>query len=221
VLTTAIGAALRRREATGRGGRIDASMAETMLWTMSGAIIHQQLHGRPPGREGNADQRYFPHNVYRAQGDDAWLAIAVRDDREWASLCACIPGLENLAALDLDGRRARGEEVEAAIAAWARERKPGDAANLLQERGVPAAPSASAADLLASTHLGQRGFFPASMAGERPARLAAIPWLLKGERGRPLDPARPLGSDTEGVLHEFFGYDALALEALRVAGVVA
>jgi benzylsuccinate CoA-transferase BbsF subunit len=221
VLTTAIAAALRLRAGTGRGCRIDASMAETMLWTMSGAIVHQQLHGEPPGREGNSDPRYFPHDVYRARGDDAWLAIAARDVREWAALCSCIPELAEFAALELDGRIDNGPEIDAAITAWAALRAPGEAASLLQEHGVPAASSASAAKLLASEHLGQRGFFAASVAGERPARLAAIPWLFEGERGRPLDPAGPLGSDTDAVLLEFFGYDTVAVQALRAAGVVA
>jgi crotonobetainyl-CoA:carnitine CoA-transferase CaiB-like acyl-CoA transferase len=188
---------------------------------MTGAIVHQQVHGAPPSRQGNSDPRFFPHNVYRTRGEDAWLAVAVRDDREWAALCAAIPALEGMAGLSLDGRRGRAAEIEPALAAWASQKEPGEAAALLQRNGVSAAASASAADLLAAGHLAVRDFFPGTLAGERPARLAAIPWMLDGVRGRPLEPAGPLGCDTESVLREFFGYDAAAVQALRAAGVVA
>jgi benzylsuccinate CoA-transferase BbsF subunit len=172
-------------------------------------------------RPGNADPRCFPHDVYRARGDDRWLAIAVRCEAEWTALAGAIPALAAYSGVDLAERRANAEQINAALAAWMRERDADPSAVQLQRLGVPASASAAATDLLADDHLRDRQFFPPSFAGERPARLAAIPWLLDGTRGRPLDPASPLGAATHALLHEAFGYDTPAVEHLRAAGVVA
>ncbi|MDH4148751.1 MAG: CoA transferase, partial [Acidimicrobiia bacterium] len=83
----AILAALEHRRTTGKGTYIDQSQIEASLHYMTPAIVDHQLNGARWDRMGNADLDMAPHGVYRSAGDDRWVAIAVRDQRDWGALC--------------------------------------------------------------------------------------------------------------------------------------
>ena len=96
-------AALWHRQHAGDVARVDFSMIEAMLWTMAEPLLATQL-GAPPQPIGNDSTRYAPHGAWRCAGDDDWISIAVRTDAEWRALCRLVPGLSDMAALDLDER---------------------------------------------------------------------------------------------------------------------
>ena len=197
-------AALWRRQRSGSGCRIDVSMLEAMLWTLAEPLIETQL-GRPPRRRGNESDRHAPHSIYRAQGDDAWLALAATNDDEWRALAGMVPGLGELAELDFDGRRARCLEIDARLAEWAAPREAGEAERLLTAAGVPAAKVASSLDLADSPHLAARGFWDTE-------RLPGLPW--RASFGRLTGPAPEMGADTEAVLVEVLGMSSAEVAAL-------
>ena len=58
-----------------------------------------------------------PHSVYRSAGDDAWVAIACRDDADWQALAALLDRAD-LAGLTTAERRAREAELDDVIGAW-------------------------------------------------------------------------------------------------------
>ncbi|MBM3139668.1 MAG: CoA transferase, partial [Chloroflexi bacterium] len=215
-----VAAAIRRRRETGEGRRIDFSMVEALLWTMPGPLLQHQRGGGAVERAGNADAVHAPHGVYAAAGDDRWLAVAVTEDEEWRALAAALPALAPLAGLGRTARRERTAEIDAAIAAWARERDPHAAARALQSAGVPAAATCSAADLFADEHLRARGFYTDTRDPEgRAVRLPGLPW--RSERGLPQpSPAPRAGEHTERVLRELLGLDAEAIERLAAPGAL-
>ena len=219
VMTTAVAAALRQRDRTGNGCRVDTSMVETMLWTLSAPIVRHQLDGEPPRRQGNNDPRYFPHGVFPAAGEDTWLALAVTGQEQWETLCRIVPGLAGLERLSLAERQVRHGVILGAISAWSRGITWPEAAETLQAEGVPAAGSPTAAELFEDSHLRERNFYVETKAGERAARLPGVAWRLDGGRGKVLAPAASLSADAEALLAEL-GYDAGAVSQLRDAGVV-
>jgi benzylsuccinate CoA-transferase BbsF subunit len=83
----AVLAALEHRQRTGEGQHIDLSQVEASLHFLTPAILDWTVNGRVPGRTGNRDPDMHPHGVYRCEGDDRWVAIAVRDDADWRALC--------------------------------------------------------------------------------------------------------------------------------------
>ena len=222
----AIAAALWSRQRSGRGGQvIDVSMWETMLCTAFEGWMNHEL-GNPPHRPmGNRDPVDAPHNVYRSRGEDAWVAIAVTDDAQWAGLCRAI-GRPELAADErfrtAAGRKAHEDELDTTIAAWCAAKERWEAANAMQAEGVAAIPVLDTKDLQEDPHLLARGCFnhwPHAEVGER--TLMGAPWRLAsrpngdGGCGAPL-----LGEHTDEVLSTVLGIGEAERKRLREQQIV-
>jgi crotonobetainyl-CoA:carnitine CoA-transferase CaiB-like acyl-CoA transferase len=204
-------AALWRRARGGEVARVDFSMLEAMLWTMAEPLLQAQL-GDGPRPVGNRSDRHAPHGVYRCAGDDAWIGVAVTDDAQWPPLCALVPALAPLAALQPAERVARRREIDEALAAWAGPLQSQEAAAELIRAGVPAASLAASRDLVDSPHLRARGFWEPHGDGVLPG----LPW--HASFGRATGPAPGLGADTDAILREILGLDPAEIAALRDSG---
>jgi len=211
MLAFVVAAALWQRRRTDAVARIDFSMIEAMLWTMAEPLLAAQL-GCTPQPVGNASDRYAPHGVYRCAGDDAWLSIAVTDDRAWQALCGIVPGLAAMNGLGVRQRLAQREAIDAALAAWARSRSAPDTAVELVRAGIAAAASATSRDLVESPHLRERGFWERHGDGALPA----LPW--HASFGRQSGPAPELGADTDAILLDVLGLSDDDVASLRRAG---
>ena len=62
-----------------------------------------------------------PHGIFRAAGDERWIALAVRDDDEWRRFAAAI-GAPELAGdarfATLAARKANEDALEDLVTAW-------------------------------------------------------------------------------------------------------
>ncbi len=195
MLGFATAASLWRRRETGEVAQIDCSMIEAILWTLSGPLLATQT-GNAAEPVGNRSDRLAPHGAWRCAGEDAWIAIAIRDDQEWRALCELVPGLTPLSGLGLTDRIARETEIGATLTAWAVEQPAPEAATTLRGKGIPASALASSADLVADAHLRVRGFWDEHTPGVVPG----LPW--RASFGRATGPAPALGADTDSVLRE-------------------
>ena len=188
-------------------------MVEAMLWTMADPVLAAQLTG-PPQPMGNASERRAPHGAWRCAGDDAWLALAVRDDADWRALCALVPALHDLAGLSLVQRRARQREIDAMLAKWLASRDASETAAQLRAARIPAAALADSTALVASGHLRQRGFWQAHATGVLPG----LPW--RASFGRITGSAPELGADTDPVLRDVLELRDVQIEELRSSGAL-
>jgi crotonobetainyl-CoA:carnitine CoA-transferase CaiB-like acyl-CoA transferase len=213
MLAFGIAAALWARRHGDTIARIDFSMIEAMLWTMAEPLLAAQL-GAPPQPVGNRSDRHVPHNAYRCAGDDAWVAVVVRSDKEWRSLCAVVPALAAMSGFDLTQRSGQRAEIDDALAAWVRPQEAAVVAASLVQAGIAAAPLADAVDLVASAHLRERSFWDKHDGGVLPG----LPW--RASFGRAAGPAPGLGADTDRVLHSVLGLSAAELAALRTASAL-
>ena len=83
--TVAILAALRARETTGRGQRIDMSLLDSQIaWLINQGTAHL-CDGRVPGRLGNAHPTIVPYDTFPAS--DGWFIIAAGNDGQFRRLC--------------------------------------------------------------------------------------------------------------------------------------
>ncbi|MGE0730293.1 MAG: CoA transferase [Acidimicrobiia bacterium] len=159
---TAVLAALRRRDRTGRGEWIDLSLNEAGATFVAGALLEHAATGVVPGPQGNDDQRFAPHGVYRCAGTDRWVAIACQDDGDWARLCA-VAGLEDLAAdaalATLAGRWQRRRELDERLGAWTAGLGQYEVARRLQAVGVSAAPVLANWQVLTDPHVHASAFY--------------------------------------------------------------
>jgi crotonobetainyl-CoA:carnitine CoA-transferase CaiB-like acyl-CoA transferase len=144
------------------------------------------------------------------------VAIACRDDAEWAALHGLVGGPAPVGAeARLADRQARWEAVDAWLADWCRDRTKGQAFLDLQAAGVAAAPVLREGELLADPHMAARGAFPLldhPIVGSRATPVLpwrSSRWQVRAERAGPL-----LGEDNRYVIREVLGYDAEAYQAL-------
>ncbi len=212
--------AIYHRRRTGRGQWINNTQIEAMLPFTTPALLIAQASGAEPKRRGNRHSRFVPHGIFPCAGADAWIALALTDDTAWPSLAALL-GLATDGLHDVEARRAREDELEAAIAAWSRTRAPDAAAARLQAIAVAAAPVRHLHEIDTEPHLKARAFF---YDIERPhigqQWQAGLPFRRDGTRYPMRGLAPILGGDSETVLREVAGLDAAAYARLRESGIV-
>lgn len=127
------------------GHLVEAALFDAALPLASEAIVEWSTHGRLLERDGNRSPDAAPQGVYRCAGDDAWLALTVADDDQWTAFASKVLDRADLAGdpalITVEGRRARHDELDEAIAAWAAAEDVEAAAGELTALGIPAAPA--------------------------------------------------------------------------------
>jgi crotonobetainyl-CoA:carnitine CoA-transferase CaiB-like acyl-CoA transferase len=84
----AILAALRARDASGIGQRIDSNLLSSAVAWLVNVGQNHLVSGKPAGRYGNAHANIVPYQSFRAR--DQHFTIAVGNDRQFAALCSAI-----------------------------------------------------------------------------------------------------------------------------------
>ena len=202
----AILAALEYRDRTGLGQYIDMAQGEAALHFLAPAFLDYAAHGRVPPPGGNADRELHPHGIFPCAGEEAWVAIAARDERDWRALCAAIDR-EDLAA-----RRAERELVDTALAEWTLAHTPAAVEAALQARGVPAHAVLDMPGLFACPQLQHRGHFVE--IGHEIFGTTTI------ESSRLPERAIGFGRDNRAVLEGILGYPPERIAELEARGVL-
>ncbi len=160
--TVAILAALEHRDRTGDGQYVDVALNEAGAAYFFEALMAYQATGEVRRPHGNRDARFAPQGAYRAIGENSWIAVSVQTDEDWSALCGVI-GRDDLSAdaelSTLAGRKARHDQIDAAIEAWSREREQYEAVWELQRAGVSAAPILANWQVLHDPHIHASGFY--------------------------------------------------------------
>lgn len=216
--------ALRHREKTGQGQHVDLAQVECMLPFVAPWVIEHSANGSVGPRTGNRHPTHAPQGVYRCQGTEAWLLVAVTDDAAWQALCRVIdnPALAADAALaGAPGRHAQADRIDAAIGAWCAQRDPDTAMRLLQRAGVAAGTVRAPVDLYQDPHLIARGAFPVverAYVGRHP--LFAAPYR-SGAQPLPVRwPAPTMGQFNREVLGGVLGLSEAEISRLAELGVI-
>lgn len=93
--TTGILTALRHRDSTGEGQRIDVDLLSSLLAALANQASAYTAAGAVPRRMGNAHPSIAPYELFATE--DGELVLAVGNDRQFASLCGVL-GAGELAA---------------------------------------------------------------------------------------------------------------------------
>ena len=118
MMAAAAAAALARRNRTGLGLHIDASMYEACVQQMAGAIARAQL-GAAPRRAGNRDPGVLHQGVYPAEGEERWIAVTFEDAAAWTRFAALAAGTQWPRASDIAGADGAAlDSLDAAIGQW-------------------------------------------------------------------------------------------------------
>jgi crotonobetainyl-CoA:carnitine CoA-transferase CaiB-like acyl-CoA transferase len=132
-------AALRHRDATGEGQRVQVDLFSSLL----AALVNQgsafTVAGVVPARMGNAHPSISPYELYETGAGE--LVLAVGNDRQFAALCAVLDEPELAADPRFAGNRARIDNREALTRELVRRlgsRPAAEWAALLTDARVPA-----------------------------------------------------------------------------------
>jgi crotonobetainyl-CoA:carnitine CoA-transferase CaiB-like acyl-CoA transferase len=221
----AVLAALLHRARTGQGQYIDLSQWETSMAVLPDAIMSWTMNGVQPPRDGNRVPHMAPNGVFRADGEDRWIALSVEDDAAWNRL-AVILGKPELAGdprfATVVARKRNEDELEALVTAWTTTRSPENATRTLQAAGIPAFASTTNKDLAEDPHLVERGFFADLEHPEVGVRRhIGVPWHMSASDARVRRPAPCVGADTDDVLRNVCGYSDADVARLRAAQALA
>lgn len=201
---TAILAALRRRDATGEGTRIEVPLFESTLSWLANRSQEYLISGEDRGRMGNGHPTIVPYQTFDAS--DKQIAVAVGNDAQFRKLCEAI-GREDLAADELyatnPDRVANREELVEILQREFSERTADEWVERVREAGVPCGPVNTLAEALADEHLSSTDMLqPVDHPVAGMLRMLTSPVLVDGERPPVRRPPPTLGEHTEEVEEE-------------------
>jgi crotonobetainyl-CoA:carnitine CoA-transferase CaiB-like acyl-CoA transferase len=222
--------ALEHRRRTGEGVLVEAAMVEAAISIAAAQPIEFSAFGALLQRDGNRGPLAAPQNLYRSADTDefgcldAWVAVAVATDEQWAALAGALGHPAWAAGQELStaaGRRARHDVIDEHLAAWCAKRTSDEIVESLWEAGVPVAKVLQPHRQAELPPLRARGFFEVTEHPVGPpARQSTIPMRLSDGPARfHRSPAPLLGEHNHEVLSEL-GADAAEIAELEAAGII-
>jgi crotonobetainyl-CoA:carnitine CoA-transferase CaiB-like acyl-CoA transferase len=216
-------AALEYRDRTGKGLHLDIGQYETGLNCLIPAALDYTVNGRIWTRAGNRLPYASPHSVYRCQGDDRWVSIAVFSDKEWHAFTKVIgepdwtksPKFSTFLA-----RKQNEDELDRLVESWTANHTAEDVMKMMQESGVAAGLVETNKDLHEDPQLAHRKHFVKLNHPEMGLcayddssfRLSKTPAELKS-------PSPCLGEHTEYVLTDILGMSDEEFVTLNEEGI--
>ncbi|HET7042024.1 MAG TPA: CoA transferase [Gemmatimonadales bacterium] len=199
---SAVLAALRRRDATGRGSRVEVSMVDAGTSFLSYAAQSWLADGRQPARLGSAHPNLTPYQAYRAA--DGWFVVGVGSQELWRRFCAAIerPDLvDDPRFASSEARVRHRSELDQILGDIFATRPVSHWDAAMRAHRVPAGPPATVGEAVEKARRrGQVVDLPPGAYGVLPT--IAAPFLFDGERAAPLSSAPALGEHTVEVLRE-------------------
>ncbi|MDF2572427.1 MAG: frc 2 [Sporomusa sp.] len=224
-LSVAIGllAALRHRDVTGHGQKVDVSLVDATVASME--IINQiyLVEGRLPQRIGNRYESTYPYDSFKA--NDGSLVIGAANDKLWQKLCVIMgqPELGEKAEFDTNWKRVqRHEEVKVLVEAWTITKPVKEIVDALLAVGIPAAPINNIEQVVNDPHIaGAREMF-VEVDHPKAGKMKITGSHIKLSDTKPCikAPAPLLGQHNEEVYKDFLGLSADEIAAMKKDGLL-
>lgn len=219
--TIAVLSALRERDQTGAGKRIDVAMLDAALKIMGSAASVWSFTGVAPKGTGNRGFRLVATAEYYATSD-GWIALGANHQHQIEVLFRVFGREDMLADPRFATHEARVENY-AALKGWLTEfllsRSAAELEVALTSAGVPAATLRDVGEIMQHPHMKARGLVEqASLPGTERLLDVLGPGFAVEPSGKP-EHVPALGEYTDAVLSEL-GYDAAAIAALRAAKAI-
>lgn len=215
-------AALLERQSSGRGQYIDLSLLDSQVAWLANQNMNYLVGGEPPRRQGTAHPNIVPYQAFATA--DGHLMLAVGNDSQFARFCevaGCAPLAEDARFATNRSRVAHRAQLVPLLQERLRQRRTAEWLATLRDANVPCGPINDLAQVFAEPQVRHRGLridLPHPLAGSvpgvrNPAVFSRTP--LDYRRAPPT-----LGADTDSVLAEKLGLDAVRLDELRRIGAI-
>lgn len=225
-LYTVIGilAALRERDASGRGQALDISMLDCQIAILENAVARYFATGTEPGPLGTRHPSTTPFQAFPTA--DGWmvLALAWGVENQWELFCAelGLPELVGDERFNTSAKRtANHAELEPMLFEGTRRRPTAEWVEVLGGYGIPIGPLNTIGQAVAHPQVEARGMIATvrhDAAGE--VKMANSPLRLSRTPGRAEGAAPAFGADTAEVLGAWLGLGEEEVAGLAAEGVV-
>lgn len=215
--------ALMERAETGKGKKIDISMAQSAVSWLHTFLPMLDM-GSPPSelkRSGNEHRQFIPVNAYRTK--DGYIYIAIGSDAQWARLVqrAMFASLDQKRFATNEGRRKDKRELHEAIEEITRGASSDRISEILSKAEIPHSRITPIEEVpglpfVASSAL--KTVAPDSRIIRLPPPAVNTSYLEKMHRTLPFSPA--YGEHTDAILAEV-GLSPLEVASLKDQGIVA
>jgi crotonobetainyl-CoA:carnitine CoA-transferase CaiB-like acyl-CoA transferase len=225
-MTTAILAALHHRDKTGEGQHVDLATVSAGIAMLPTEILDWTVNRRSTAARGNRADfgEMAPHGIYPCLGDDRWIAMACRDERELGLLAKVLnePELASDRFSTLDQRLQAVDELDQMISAVTATRDAATLAEDLNSAGVPASVVKSPAERTdGDPDLAAMNLFPTvthpDIGDVRvegiPMRFSATPWEIASAAPR-------VGQHNREILKDLLGHSDAELDDWTRRGVI-
>ena len=169
---TAILAALVEREQSGRGEYIDLALLDSQVAALANQTLNYLVTGKSPIRRGTAHPNIVPYQAFPTK--DAWLMLAVGNDRQFASFCKAAgrPALAKDKRFVTNAGRVKNRvALVSAIEKLCRTKTTTGWVKLLTRAAVPCGPINSIAEVFADPQVKHRKLrfeLPHALGGKLP-----------------------------------------------------
>jgi len=220
----AINAALRHREITGDGQRIDISMLDVMVAFSTVQGMNYLSTGEVPRRFGNQHPNIVPYQAFKTGDGD--MILAVGNDSQFRRFCeiAGRPDLPEDPRFATNADRLKNRDEIVPIVQELMLQKPTDFwLKALEENSISGGPINKLDQVFADPHVNARDMklemdYPATNGGK--VTLINSPMRLSGTPTEARLPPPMLGEHTDEVLKDMLGLDDAELERLRDKGII-
>lgn len=216
----AVLAALRERDVTGKGQRVQASLFETTAFLVGQHMAQYGVTGSPAAPMPARISAWAVYDVFDVR-DGEKVFVGVVSDGQWAKFCEAFgladwAGDESLA--QNNERVARRDEIMPVLRALFETYSKDDLMVILEEVGLPFAPISKPEDLFDDPHLNAKGgLLDLELPDGTPVKLPALPVEMDGARpGLRLNPPK-VGEHTTELL-DGLGLSAKDIQCLAASG---
>jgi crotonobetainyl-CoA:carnitine CoA-transferase CaiB-like acyl-CoA transferase len=215
--------ALRAREHTGVGQRIDVALLDTAASFLITAIPEYLLLGNKMTRRGNRDRYCAPANLFQAK-DGRWVFIASATDTLFPQLLKVMGReevLQDPRFATNDARMQNIEAGEALLEEWVRPQTADEVVEKVRGAGLPCAKVATIDEVVKDPQLKHRGMLVEvnhPTAGRVPMHGLNIHFSETPQKIRRAAPL--LGQHNEEVYGRWLNLDSSALARLKTEGVI-
>jgi crotonobetainyl-CoA:carnitine CoA-transferase CaiB-like acyl-CoA transferase len=214
--------ALRERDRTGEGQRIDGTLFEASTHWMGYWLTYAELLGEDPEPLGASHPSWGLYDVFPTEG--GWLFVGVTTERHWPAFCRAADMEELLADERFDTgekRRERKEELTELVREKVADEDREELLEKLLEENVPAAPVNKPSEILDDEHLEETGLlahFTAESEGEEYDLQTPLTPIVGSEMGPEQRTDPPAIGEHNAEVFADLGLDAAEIERLREDG---
>jgi crotonobetainyl-CoA:carnitine CoA-transferase CaiB-like acyl-CoA transferase len=209
------------RHRTGKGQRIDVSLLDGMISTLTYQAMSYFATGRSPTRMGTRHPSIVPYETFETK--DGFVNIGAANEKQWQNLCRALgfPDLAFDARFDsMAGRLTNYAELRAILDAALRTRTRAETFELLAKYELPVGPINTVAEVLEDPHIHAREMVQELTHPEYgPLRYVGIPVKLSDTPGALQFPPPRFGEHNRDVLREL-GFNERAIDQFTTGNII-